>query len=430
MSQKPTVREQIQKDVEDLARLGYGQQLFREMGGFSNFAVSFSIISVLTGAIVLFGYGLKFAGPIINSVGWPVVSFFTLCVAASMAELASVYATAGGLYFWAFRLGGRTWAWVTAWMNMIGQVTITAGTNWAAALYFIGAMTRVFHVASNARVPFFGTLDNHYFQILVMVVIMIPQIVINITGIKLMARLNDFSVWWHIGGVLVMALLLTFFAQHHSSISFLFSHTTSVSPLDAASDTLKSGKVAPALVFGDVKIASPLFGLVPGLAGLYKAGPFVLVFLLGLLQAQWTYTGFDASANTAEETVAAHLNSAWGIFLSVAVSAIVGYVLLMILTWCIPPGKLAETANDAYPVLYIVDHNLNGFFANLIAVIIGVAMWLCGCSGLTSMARTWYAFARDDGMPGAALVKRVNPRFGTPVWSILITSTFVVLICL
>ncbi|HWY74173.1 MAG TPA: amino acid permease, partial [Verrucomicrobiae bacterium] len=180
----------------------------------------------------------------------------------------------------------------------------------------------------------------------------------------------------------------------------------------------------------DVKIASPLFGLVPGLAGLYKAGPFVLVFLLGLLQAQWTYTGFDASANTAEETVAAHLNSAWGIFLSVAVSAIVGYVLLMILTWCIPPGKLAETANDAYPVLYIVDHNLNGFFANLIAVIIGVAMWLCGCSGLTSMARTWYAFARDDGMPGAALVKRVNPRFGTPVWSILITSTFVVLICL
>jgi amino acid transporter len=112
----------IQQDVEDLRRLGYGQQLFREMGGFSNFAISFSIISVLTGAILLFGYGLKFAGPVINSVGWPVVSLFTLCVAASMAELASAYPTAGGLYFWAFRLGGRGWAWVTAWLNMIGQV--------------------------------------------------------------------------------------------------------------------------------------------------------------------------------------------------------------------------------------------------------------------------------------------------------------------
>src|SRR5271163_348720 len=150
----------VRKDITDLERLGYAQQLFRQMGGFSNFAISFSIISVLTGAIVLFGYGLKFAGPIINSVGWPAVSIFTLCVAASMAELASAYATAGGLYFWAFRLGGKTWAWTTAWFNMIGQVTITAGTNWAAAVYFVGAAIRVFHLPAGLHVPFFGTLDN------------------------------------------------------------------------------------------------------------------------------------------------------------------------------------------------------------------------------------------------------------------------------
>jgi amino acid transporter len=427
---KPALAAMIQKDIEQLAHLGYRQQLFRQMGGFSNFAISFSIISILTGAIVLFGYGLKFAGPIINSVGWPVVSLFTLCVAASMAELASAYATAGGLYFWAFRLGGRTWAWTTAWFNMIGQLTINAATNWAAAVYFIGAAIRVFHLPTGFHVPFFGTLDNHYFQIFVMVLIMIPQILINIAGVRLMARLNDFSVWWHIVGVLLIAFLLTFFAKYHSSAAFLFSHTNSVTPLDASSDTLAGGKVGPALVFGDTKIPSPLFALFPGLAGFYKAAPFGLVFLLGLLQAQWTYTGFDASANTAEETVEAHLNSAWGIFLSVAVSAVVGYVLLMILTWCIPTGKLAETANDAYPVLFIMDHNLSEFFANTVAVVLGGAMWLCGCSGLASMARTWYAFARDDGMPGAALIKRVNPRFGTPIWSILLTASLGVVICL
>src|SRR5580765_57433 len=126
---KPTREELIQQDIQDLQRLGYGQKLLREMGGFSNFAISFSIISVLTGAILLYGYGLKFGGPVINSIGWPIVSLFTLCVAASMAELASAYPTAGGLYFWAFRLGGIKWAWVTAWLNMIGQVTITAGVN-------------------------------------------------------------------------------------------------------------------------------------------------------------------------------------------------------------------------------------------------------------------------------------------------------------
>ncbi len=425
-----SLQSNIQKDIEALERLGYSQQLLRQMGGFSNFAISFSIISVLTGAIVLFGYGLKFAGPIINSIGWPVVSFFTLCVAASMAELASAYATAGGLYFWAFRLGGKGWAWVTAWFNVIGQVTIAAGTNWAAAVYVIGAAMRLFQIPADTHVPIFGTADNHYFQILVVVLIMIPQIAINIAGIKLMAWLNDFSVWWHIGGVALITVLLTFFASYHNPVKFLFSHGSSVNPLDASSDTLTGGAVAPALVFGNAKIASPLFALIPGLTAFYRAAPFALIFVLGLLQAQWTYTGFDASANAAEETVEAHRNSAWGIFLSVAVSAVVGYVLLLVLTWCIPAGKLSETANDTYPVLYIVDHNLNKFFANLIAVVIGVAMWLCGCSGLTSMARTWYAFARDDGMPGSRFIKRVNGRFGTPVWAIVAASTMVVVICL
>src|SRR5438045_6086017 len=140
---RPTRQQQLEQDARDLARLGYAQQLFREMGGFSNFAISFSIISVLTGAVLLFGYGLKLAGPVVNSVGWPVVSLFTLAVAASMAELASMYPTAGGLYFWAFRLGGRGWAWITAWLNMIGQVTITAGIDVAAATYILRPATRV-----------------------------------------------------------------------------------------------------------------------------------------------------------------------------------------------------------------------------------------------------------------------------------------------
>src|SRR5512138_3591079 len=97
---KPKSREElIQQDVRDLHKLGYAQQLFREMGGFSNFAISFSTISILTGAMLLYGYGLKFAGPVINTIGWPIVSIFVLAIAASMAELASAYPTAGGLYF-------------------------------------------------------------------------------------------------------------------------------------------------------------------------------------------------------------------------------------------------------------------------------------------------------------------------------------------
>jgi amino acid transporter len=257
---------------------------------------------------------------------------------------------------------------------------------------------------------------------------MVPQVLINIFGIRLTARLNDFSVWWHIGGVLVIAALLTFLGTHHNSGSFLFQHVTVTTPLEAASADLGGGRVAPALVIADLKLPSPLFALVPGLVSLYAAAPFALVFVLSLLQAQWTYTGYDASAHVAEETVMARLNTAWGVFLSVAVSAVVGYVLLMILTWCIPRGDVAATANDPYPVLQIVYGNLSRFFANVVAVIIGGAMWLCGLASITSMARMWYAFARDDGMPGAALLKRVDARRRTPTWAIVITSLLAVLI--
>ena len=422
--------EQIRQDVRDLHKLGYAQQLFREMGGFSNFAISFSIISILTGAVLLYGYGLKFAGPIINTVGWPVVSLFTLCVAASMAELASAYPTAGGLYFWAYRLGGKTWAWVTAWLNMIGQITITAGINVAAAIYIVGAITRIFGLPADQAVPVFGTMTSWYFYLFVMVLIMIPQVMINVFGIKLTAKLNDFSVYWHIAGVLIIALLLTFLGKYHNSMGFMFSHPVTANPLDASSATVPPDTVAvPALVIGTKTFHSPLFGLFPGLVGFYKAAPFMLCFVLALLQAQWTYTGYDASAHVAEETVMARKNSAWGVFLSVAVSAVVDYIMLLILTWAIPEGDVAKTANDAYPVLYIVYNNLSTFFANVIAIIIGGAMWLCGLASITSMGRMWYAFARDDGMPGSRLIKQVSPKYRTPVNSIIITSVLAVLLC-
>lgn len=428
-SDPPTRAEIVSQDIRDLQRLGYTQQLFREMGGFSNFAISFSIISIITGAVLLYGYGLKFAGPVVNSVGWPLVSVLTLCVAASMAELASAYPTAGGLYFWAFRLGGRTWAWTTAWLNMIGQVTITAGINIAASIYLIGAVSRILGLPADASVPGFGALTNWHFQVFVMTLLMVPQVIINILGIRLTARLNDLSVWWHIGGVALIIVLLVGFGRHHNSVGFLFSAVTAVNPLESASATF-GGQTVPALVIGETKLPSPLFALVPGLGELYRAAPFGLVFVLALLQAQWTYTGYDASAHVAEETVMARLASAWGILLSVAVSAVVGYAMLLVLTWCIPDGDVAKTANDAYPVLQIVYGNLAQAWAHAIALVIGGAMWLCGLASIASMSRMWYAFARDDGVPGARWLKRVDPRHRTPVWAILVASALAILICL
>src|SRR5438445_6050326 len=93
------------EDTETLHEFGYAQQLLRDMGGFSNFAVSFSIISILTGAVASYGYGLRWGGPFEMTVGWPLVTLLTLPVAMSLAELASAYPTAGALYHWSSILG-------------------------------------------------------------------------------------------------------------------------------------------------------------------------------------------------------------------------------------------------------------------------------------------------------------------------------------
>ena len=174
---------------------------------------------------------------------------------------------------------------------------------------------------------------------------MIPQVLINIFGIKLTAQLNDFSVYWHIGGVIVMALLLLIFGRHQQPIDFLFQGVTTVTPESQANTFL----------IGPTTVNSIMMQL-PGMAQLYAGGGFALAFVLGLLQAQWTYTGYDASAHVAEETVMARLNSAWGVFLSVAVSFAVGYIMLLILTLRIP--DIAATVNSDPSVLYIVYENL------------------------------------------------------------------------
>ncbi len=428
-NKKMTREEIIEADVKELHRLGYAQKLFREMGGFSNFAISFSIISILTGAMLLYGYGLKFAGPIINTVGWPIVTIFTLCVAASMAEIASAYPTAGGLYYWASRLGDRRTGWWTAWFNMMGQLTITAGIDIAAAIYIVGMLQGFFNIASDAPAlgGIFGwTWTSWGFYVFVMVVIMIPQILINIYGIKLTSILNDFSVYWHIGGVLIIALLLFFFGKTHNSLSFVFSSSTTINPLDAASATFADGSTGPALVLGTLVLKSPLFSMFPGLVNLYKVAPLALVMPLAFLQAQWTYTGYDASAHVAEETVMARLNSAWGVFLSVAVSAVVGYIVLMAFTFSIT--DVAATATAPNPVLFIAYSNLSKFLGDIVAIIVAGGMWLCGLATITSMSRMFFAFGRDGGMPFAEVFYDIHPTLRTPVKSIIVTSILAVLL--
>jgi amino acid transporter len=362
----PAADPQNQHDRADLGRFGYAQELFRSMGGFSNFAISFSIISILTGAVTLFGYGLEMGGPLEMSLGWPIATLLTLTVAASLAELCSAFPTSGAMYQWASGLGGAAWGWWVAWLYLFGAIAGQAGINYSCAQFVLPFL----------RLP--STTINLY---LMFGFILLTQGVLNHYGVRLVAILTDLSVTVHILGVIALVAAL-----------FLFAPKQPVASLFHALNS--NGR-----------------------------SPYWWAFCLGLLQAQWTYTGFEASANMTEETHNPRVRAPWGIVLSVAVSGLVGYILILALTLAIRtiPEALHSFDTRGNPVpaaISILQRSLGPRAGNAMAALASMAMWFCGLAGITSASRGLWALARDGGTPFAAFIHRVNPRHGTPSVSI------------
>jgi amino acid transporter len=354
-------------DARELGTLGYAQELFRTMGGFSNFAISFSIISILTGAVTLYDYGLQMGGPAEMAFGWPLVTVLTLTVVLSMAELASALPTSGAMYHWSCRLGGKTWGWFTAWFNIAGQLAALAGIDYGCAL-FLTPLLGLDATSGNVLAVYGGVLLSHA--------------LINHFGIRLVARLNDLSVTVHIVGVIAIVSALFLFAPKQP-LSFFVSRVTSNT----------------------------------------DGWPYWYAFVLGLLQAQWTFTGYDASASVSEETVDPRRSAPWGMVMAVAVSGVVGYLLLVALTLAIKDIPSVLNATDASghkipAVVAILAAALGERAGSLFSGLAAMAMWFCGLSAVTWCSRVLYAFARDNGLPASGLWKRVSVRHQTPAAAI------------
>jgi amino acid transporter len=359
-------------DERRLAELGYKQELNRRMTGFQNFALSFTIISILSGALTLYGYGLNYGGPIQQAWGWPIVSIFVIIVALSMAELASAYPTAGGLYWWASRLGSPAWGWFTGWFNLIGQVAITAGIDYGAAIFTTTLLNLVFSYNN----------DNHHIMYAYAVILALHA-TMNIFNVRLVGLLNHVSAYWHVVGVAIIALVLIIFPDHHQSVSFVFTDTVNNS----------------------------------GLSGV----GFFFVFLLGFLQAQYTYTGYDASAHLSEETHEASRSAARGVVNSVLVSAVAGWVLILALTFAIKDLDKV-TGAGTFAVTEVLDQALGKTGAELMLFIAVIAQLFCGMSAVTSASRMLFAFSRDRAVPFHKTWSHLNKSH--------VPSNAVILICL
>jgi amino acid transporter len=370
MSDAATEGESLSDDEKLLAKLGYSQDLNRSWSGFSNFAISFSIISILAGCLTNFGAGFNNGGPISISWSWPILSVFILIIGFTMSELVSAYPTSGGIYWWASKLGGPAAGFFTGWLNLIGLVAVTAGVAYGCATFI--DLTISTYSKSYAD----GYSLTRVF--IIFVIILVAASALNIFSSHLMAVMNNVSVWWHVVGAALIVGILIFVPDHHQSFSYVFTQRFNNSGFGG----------------GTTSSFGFWFAIVP----------------FGFLLTQYTITGFDASAHLSEETATASKAAAKGIWRSIAYSALGGYILLLCVVFAIPDNAKGQPDNALAGggVAGIFVSALGSHWAAFVLFISASAQFFCATSCMTSASRMTFAFSRDGAIPGSKTWQKLS----------------------
>jgi amino acid transporter len=377
----------MDEDREHLHSMGYAQELHRGMSTFSNFAISFSIISILAGGMTSFWLGMVTSGPRVITIGWIVVGFFALLVGMAMGEICSAYPTAGGLYYWSAKLARKNaarWSWFTGYFNLLGQIGVIASVDYALSI-FIGYFIRMFDDS-------FQLTSKTIFVIFL--IVLIVHGLLNTFSVNLVKMFGDISVWWHVVGVVIIA-------------GVLFIAPTNKRGIGGAFDS------AP-----------------PGMTG-WTGGVFITCYLfaLGLLLAQYTITGFDASAHVSEETVGARTEAPKAIVRSIYISAIAALILNLAMIAALPKKEDVDgyTAiafgggGDTFLVNAaprLISSAVGTGMAKFLVFIAIVGQFFCGLASVTANSRMIYAFSRDGALPGSKHWHKINKKTRTPTNSV------------
>ncbi|KZT30162.1 APC amino acid permease [Neolentinus lepideus HHB14362 ss-1] len=368
----------MQSDEAELARMGYKQELRRDLSLVQNFGVSFSIISIMTGIPSLFLYGLNSGGPGPMVWGWIIVAIFTMTVGLAMAEVCSAHPTSGGPYFWAAMLSPPKDAafasWITGWFNLLGQVAVTTGISFGCATFISTVCT-----LGTSFVPTANKTIGIYAAVLV------SQGLINTFGVHLLKYLNNISVWWHGLGTVVVVIAILAAAPTHQSGKFVFA-------------TFLDG------TGGWSERASPAY-----------------VAVIGILMAQYTLTGFDASAHMTEETHNAAMSGSIGIIMAIGVSAVLGWFLILGLLFSIQDLETTLASPTGEPVTQIFLDTVGEKGAIVLMIIVIGCMYFCGTFSVTSNSRMMYAFSRDGALP--RLFHKVDPKRKSPIRTVWLACT-------
>jgi amino acid transporter len=383
----PEGHEQLTDDEKHLAKLGYTQELSRSWSGFSNFAISFSIISILAGCFTSFGLGWNNGGPAAIAWGWPIVSVFILIIGLCMSELVSAFPTSGGIYWWASKLGGPKAGFYTGWLNLIGLIAILASVAYGCATFLdltLGTYSETWLAGYSLTRTF-----------VIFMVILAISATINIFSSHLLAVINNVSVWWHVAGAAAVILILIFIPEQHASFSDVFAKTVNNS----------------------------------GMFGGSTSGFGFLLFVLPIsaILTQYTITGYDASAHLSEETKSAAGAAAKGIWQSIFYSAIGGWILLLAFLFAVQDSDGVSAGGGAVAVIFA--QAMSSKWVAIVLLISTAGQFFCTTACQTSASRMLFAFSRDRAVPGHQLWSKLSAK-RVPANGVIVTAVIAAIITL
>lgn len=360
-----TTTEQSHHDAQQLERLGYNQELKRTMSTFSNFAATFSYISVTTGIFALFAFGLSTGGPAFFW-SWPIVFGGQLLVGLVFAELVSHYPLAGSVFQWTKKVANPDVAWMNGWVYLVAQVATIAAVDFTVPPVIASLL------GLNAS-------DAHVLIAIALVVLLLTTI-INIVGVRVLAIINNIGVLAELGGMLVLGLILLFHAHH--GVSFLTND-----------------------------------------GGTSVNGSYLGTFFAAMLMSLFVVYGFDTAGTLAEETHNPSRSAPRAMLIALLGSFVLGGVFLLgaILAISNGSGALTKIMADPNSLETIIEQTAPGL-SNVFFIIVSTAISVCGLSVQANAARLLYSMGRDGQIPFGKALGRVSPTLGTPVIAIIVTA--------
>ncbi|KAJ9496995.1 hypothetical protein LTR99_003741 [Exophiala xenobiotica] len=360
-----------------LAKLGYVSELPRNLSMMSILGLSFAIMAVPFGLSTTLYITLTDGQSVTILYGWLFVSLISLAIAASLAEICSVYPTAGGVYYWSAMLSTKKYApmvsYIDGWLTLIGNWTVTLSINFSGGQLVLSAIT----LWKEDFVP------NAYQTVLMFWAVMLLCMLVNIFAAKYLDLINKICIYWTAASVLIIMITLLTMADTKRSGAFVFSH------FDASASGWPSG----------------------------------WAFFVGLLQAAYTLTGYGMVASMCEEVQQPHREVPKAMVLSVAAAGITGVIYLIPILFVLPNVQTLLGVANGQPIGLLfktVTGSAGGGFG-LLFLILGI-LFFAGTGALTAASRCTYAFARDGAIPGSRIWSRVNPRFDIPLWGLVLST--------